>query len=864
LNAGGLYLGANGVLGTGVLNFTGVNPWLSSDSTTARTIGVGLALSNDVILGNATKNGLLTFTGSTLVLGARTVVTLSDVVFTSNVFGGTALQKMGPGSLTLAGDNPNFAGVLQLQGGKLVLDYSTQNVTKFAGSLTLGGGSLELAGGSFAQSATSTTLNGGVTLTRSSGTSTLALGAITRNAGGLLNIQSAGVATTTTSNNNGVLGGVLLNGALAANDGNGNIVAYTAFTDIPSQGGVIANTASTNVRITDVGNTTGGVTVGSGVTSINSLVNAASQASNVAIGATDTLRLGAAGTIISGPGLNISGGKLTAGGVDNAIGTLQFVVNSGTSTVSSTITNNGTASINVVKSGDGTLVLTAPSTYRGVTYVQAGTLEVGSSSDGRFEVDSGATLRMAANYAGTSYSHPVLVKGSGVSATSGLQLKSGIYYSINELTLDNAPTTIRNYGGTAAAILYGFDIQLNQMIVNAAASGSVVDASVNIDMSDYGYAVLVNAGNSTSTGDITFNSLLTAGASGRLVKRGSGSLKLTGNSANTTLNRLNIDNGRVILAGGDNRVGAIDFQFANDGKLVLGDAAGASAQKIGRVSISSVGNAIVGGNVANSALTFSMAEDGTFAGKLGGDATNENNLSVTKSGAGTLTLSGISTFTGGTTVTGGRLLVHGSVGSVDVASGGTLGGNGSVGNTTVASGGTIAAGASVGLLNVGNLTLAGGSVMAWQLNDSSKSAGVGYDLVVAQTVDLSGLSSVNRATLDLMTLANPGDNVSGTPLVFDKALTQFFTLIKYGSLNLGSNSNVSDLFAVNLNGFVAQDGSALNIGDFSVINDAANSSLKLAYYSPVPEPSTYGLGLGFLSLAIVAVRRQRRKSAAQG
>jgi hypothetical protein len=153
--------------------------------------------------------------------------------------------------------------------------------------------------------------------------------------------------------------------------------------------------------------------------------------------------------------------------------------------------------------------------------------------------------------------------------------------------------------------------------------------------------------------------------------------------------------------------------------------------------------------------------------------------------------------------------------------------------------------------------------MTWQLNDATKIAGTGYDLIVASALDLSGLSAANRATLNLMTLANASDSVSGTPIAFNAALTnQSFTLVNYSALNLGSNSSVSNLFTISTTDFKDQLGASVSAANFTVINDAANNSLKLLYTAPIPEPSTYGLALGFLSLAAVAVRRRRPQSVA--
>ena len=154
-----------------------------------------------------------------------------------------------------------------------------------------------------------------------------------------------------------------------------------------------------------------------------------------------------------------------------------------------------------------------------------------------------------------------------------------------------------------------------------------------------------------------------------------------------------------------------------------------------------IGSLAGAGTVSNSGGTAAVLTAGgdnsstVFSGLIQDDGPT----GLTKTGTGTLTLSGTSTYSGVTTVAGGTLGVDGSIvnSAVTVQNGGTLAGHGMIGGLVAQNGATIAPGAvePFSTLNVvGNMAFAAGSTYQVEIN----AAGAGDKIAATGKATLSG------------------------------------------------------------------------------------------------------------------------------
>jgi autotransporter-associated beta strand protein len=814
--AGAIAVGTGGIqIGGLVFGTTGYSVGVTAN---ANTITFGAA-NNSIVLNNiaaATINGPIAGTGS-------------NVTLTGGVFGGQTA-----GTLTLAGSaaqTSGYTGTTTINNGMtMALSansvglQSTSGITLNNGNITLTNTSAESSLNRVSDTAAITSYGGTLTITNTVAAATPyseTVGAITLGAGKLnivsTNANTGGTQVLTiaglTQSGTGTVG---FSAGGGLNTGT-NRIRNSVISVATTAGQVIGPwlTVGTGIAVnTDYGvyDATGNITAANitfsaettWTTSTNAVtLNAATiltATRNIAAlrytGAAATLTLATAANLGTYGILNGGTGALTiaagTGGVvtlpSTSAGNLYVSASNGQVITISAPINDNTGALTLVLSGSNTTTLSSTSsTYTGGTIINAGTLSVAANTN-----LGGASGAVTFNGSGT-----LLMTAAGTygSATRSIVLNYG---SLATLSNNNVASVIWGGAVTGTGGL---------IIANPGTTGITFTLSSTTNT----FTGPLSVGNS-NLGNMTLAiaSLADSSTANGAIRLGVGATSVTNTfqwSASAT-SALVLNNRQFDLAGTSN-VPTIDSSNATAANTITVNTdlliTGTGAKTLN----------LIGTNTGNN----------TFAGKIQDGVGSV--ISLTKNGAGTWILSGVSnTYSGTTTVSGGVLNVTGTgaTGAAVLNNGGTFKISGASGlfsgsSVTVYSGGVLTldnTGTVVsGRLNSKPITLAGGQLNFNLGGSTTAVSDTGGILTLTQN---SGYNTVGAAALQSITLAAATSGSS--QLTFSSIVPSVGSLLVSGP-NLGGTAGTG------VTNFIVTAGAGV-VGGSGVAGSAAAGSTQLS------------------------------------
>ena len=814
--------------------------------------------------GNAANILTLAGTSPSITVGASTTATIS-----AEIAGSTNWSKAGNGTLILTGTNTTTGNVSVGGGTNSVLSFNTiadKNASSALGAgttitVTANNSGLTYTGGT-TSSNRDFVLNNTKTLFRNDG-------------GGLLTL-SGGVSTSGTV------------GSLQLRSGNVELSGVFTGAGFPS-----VNSSSSTLTLSNAANDfTGALDIFLGTISVSSI---ADQGVASAAGKGTTINI--AGSTNAGK-LIYTGGASTNNRIIGLFGTTgtPTIDQSGTGLLkfTSDMTNPGSAAVanaktftlqgstagtgefggkiidalvgsttatSVTKAGTGTWALSGNNTYSGLTTVNDGVLQV-SHNNGLGGTAAGTVVNGtngSANFVGTVLDLNGVSIGSGESLTLASTAVSG-----NRVTLRSVGTTTNTWAG-------GVSLTGSRIVQLSANTGGQLEISGAISHSAFtGNMTLRGGGTGILSGGVTLDSATQITVN----DGGTWNINTTGNTWGNT----NVLNGTLALGVSAALPTTTVVNFSGTtGTLKLN---GKSQTVAGLTSTGGAGsNKVVGGSATAGALTVNNSTANSFAGVLGGTGTDENNFSLTKSGAGTLTLSGVNTFTGGTSVSDGTLELSGT-GSINSSSGITVNGgtfknnssvnltapltftSGTVGGTnlagvglTVGTGSILSPGNSPGTMSAGATTFANGGGYLFEINNAGGTAGTNWDLLNATSLDITATGG--GFTVSLASLLNPS-NAAGDADGFVPDASKAFLFVDTDS---AITSFAGTAFTVDTTLFsnIVTGTWAIARGD--TVSGGDNTQLYVTY-TAIPEPSAYAALAGVGMIGFAFYRRRRHQQAA--
>ena len=497
--------------------------------------------------------------------------------------------------------------------------------------------------------------------------------------------------------------------------------------------------------------------------------------------------------------------------------------------------NYGNTAGALVKTGAGKMELTGANVYTGSTSVTNGTLQL--SGTGAVNSSSGITVNGAA---------AKFVQNSSVSVSPTVTLTLGTIDGTGTINTVNAAagTVIANGDGGTGVLTIGTLTHGSPATYNLT-TASTSPVLVTTTLTTNGGIITINANNASWTNGLDYNLVSYTTLNGTLADFNKGTVTNLGARQSATLT--NPAGFIALTIAGDLPVWT-GLQSGNWTTSIIGGSSNWKLQTGATVTDFIVNDTVLFDDTITTgtrAVTISTANVNPISTTFNNTANNYTlsgafgiaSGSLTKTGAGSVTLGTANTYTGATTVSNGTLILTGSLGNTAVTVAGpatlNLQAAGAISQNTVTVNGTITQTVANALSGTAALVLNNGATLGTANNHS------GGTTLNSGTLLLNNATAIGTGTFTLS--GGTIDNTSGNSITLTSNNAQIWS--GGGALNFtGTN-------ALSLGSGAVALGADASAGTFTATNNSGLGGTSLAVAGPITSGTGGAAGVKTLNIS---------------